>query len=549
MKINQVISALGMLLAGILVIVVTNSYVPKEYPVPDETKAALLLEQEPETESEPEPESLESEPETTREEPETEPTKETADSDSADRLNMAYQYPEGADGANPSQSIAGQTFSRLSARDADWISGIYGFAGIPPETLASQLGKEWQAEPGTIPAWSNVNVIFYNGDGQAISGYSNAKEILSMASVYAYWKEIQDSASFQQYAEHLWAASHRYIVNMSDVYTCEGCLDGLEEETEDIDPNLVTEPAADTEIAAEAEASALKDQELMSQYKLEDIPADWQTIEGPNRSIWESVVKAYERAGLLAAEDAPAPPSCPGHVDLNISAYIDGLDEEQGLFSRDIIGNQESNMDGRWTGWNQLNQSYVKDLEQLDWYGAYGLTVTTDMYIRNPLSSAEIAAYMNWLPEDTSQERRLVIRQALQSVGCIPYYWGGKPSAAGFDGNRFGSVVSADEDGRILKGLDCSGWINWVYWSALGSRLPYESTSGLIQCGAAISREELQAGDIIVKTGDSSHVYLFLAWAEDDHMYVIHETSGSINNVTISRFNVDWPYYRRLVPN
>ena len=87
-----------------------------------------------------------------------------------------------------------------------------------------------------------------------------------------------------------------------------------------------------------------------------------------------------------------------------------------------------------------------------------------------------------------------------------------------------------------------------MYWTALGTRLESESTSGLAQLGTATTREQLQAGDIIVRTNtENSHVYLFLAWAPEGEMYVIHETSGNINNVTVSRLNAEGPHYRRLL--
>ena len=69
------------------------------------------------------------------------------------------------------------------------------------------------------------------------------------------------------------------------------------------------------------------------------------------------------------------------------------------------------------------------------------------------------------LPADLSDTRRELIRYALSSVGKIPYHWGGKASRPDYNGNNFGTLVPADTEGRILKGLDCSGWINWVYWS------------------------------------------------------------------------------------
>ena len=115
------------------------------------------------------------------------------------------------------------------------------------------------------------------------------------------------------------------------------------------------------------------------------------------------------------------------------------------------------------------------------------------------------------------------------------------------EGNGFGTITRADEDGRILKGLDCSGWISWVYWTAFGSPLPAQSTSGLVNCGRGIAKEELRAGDILIRTGEQPHVYLFLAWAEDGSMYLIHETTGYVNNVMIDTYDVELPYYRDLI--
>lgn len=566
-KYRQALSVPLMLLAGGLIIVSTNAYVPKKYP-PKATEAAetgVWIEETPEDTTE----ETETIPETEAEEEELVSQKPPADADYAVRLNMAYRYPAGADPSSGDQSIAGKAFRSLSERDAGWISGIYGFAGIKPADLAKQLGKDQSAVMGkynyedeaqssdnpdswVITDWSGINVSFYDGDGLPISGYSNAKEIISMASVYAYWKGIQDQETFLKYTENLWAASHRYIVSMGDVYYCEGCPEYGEE-------MLPVETMAEETMPAETvptatQSNADEKEALMQQYSLEDIPPDWESLEGPGRDLWASVVEAYgEMATEIGAEEETTVPDpaevilCPGHIDLNVSAYIDGLNQNQGLFDRDVIGSKESNLDERWNGWTRFNRLYARSLEQQDWYRAYDLTVSDSIYIRNPLSSAEIAFYMNMLPDDTSSDRKAVIRQALQSVGCIPYYWGGKPAVSGFEGNGFGSITVPDEQGRMLRGLDCSGWVNWVYWSALGSRLPYESTSGLIQCGARIEREALKPGDIIVRTGSSAHVYLFLAWTDDDHMYVIHETSGSINNVTISRYNVHWPFYRRLI--
>lgn len=155
---------------------------------------------------------------------------------------------------------------------------------------------------------------------------------------------------------------------------------------------------------------------------------------------------------------------------------------------------------------------------------------------------------MNRLPADTSVTRRNIIHFALSSVGRVPYYWGGKPAASGYEGNHFGALIPADPKGRLLRGLDCSGWINWVYWSATGKRLAGESTSSLCLCGKQVSLSELKPGDIIVRTGANAHVVMFLGWTADGQMNVIHETSGSINNVMVATIGAPpWPYYRKLV--
>ena len=241
---------------------------------------------------------------------------------------------------------------------------------------------------------------------------------------------------------------------------------------------------------------------------------------------------------------------CYGHVDLSISAVVIGFEGKRNLFSVDPSGSQNTDDSEQWNGWEATYQDYVKTIAGQDWYTEYGLANTIGTYAANPLSASEINTYLSMLPADTSPKRRKVVQEALLSIGCIPYYWGGKPSGPGYETNGFGRIVSPDEDGRILRGLDCSGWINWVYWTALGSNLPAQSTSGLMSCGRGIEKKDLKAGDILIRAGSErsvAHVYLFLAWAENGSMYLIHETTGNANNVTINTFDLDLPYYRCLI--
>ena len=264
---------------------------------------------------------------------------------------------------------------------------------------------------------------------------------------------------------------------------------------------------------------------------------------------------------------------CPGHVDLYIRVKIIGLKEKKGLFSiakkaenaakvkleehanatdrtekeaSETADTKEKEVTAEWEGWTEETTAYVNKISSQDWFDDYGLSISS-ISLSNPLSNQEIDAYMNQLPPDTSVTRRNIVHFALSSVGRVPYYWGGKAAAPGYEGNNFGALVPSDNKGRILRGLDCSGWINWVYWSATGKRLAGESTSSLCLCGTKISRSELKPGDIIVRTGTGAHVVMFLSWNANGQMNVIHESSASVNNVSVKTMDAPWPYYRKLV--
>ena len=238
--------------------------------------------------------------------------------------------------------------------------------------------------------------------------------------------------------------------------------------------------------------------------------------------------------------------SCPGHIDIYIRIDLKGIDDENGLIAADRIGNDPANFNDRWQGWTEERIAEAKELNSQDWFSRYGLTISA-INLAQPLSIDEVNYYMSLLDAEVSYQRRDIIEYALNSVGRVPYYWGGKPYGGGYGSNSFGTVTWPDEKGRVLRGLDCSGWINWIYWSVTGSSLHGESTGTLVGCGRRIQRSELQPGDIIIRTGADAHVVMFLDWTQNGNMLVIHETGSLINNVVVSEMTADWPYYRSLI--
>lgn len=556
------------------------------------------------------------------------------------QLNLAYRYPEGADETDPLNSKAGIIFKKLMEKDEAWMSNLFDLSDTSPEKMASRLGRSRQSvmgkynfkddkhDPGnpdtwTINSFKKVHMQYLNGDGGVSNGFSNVVPIMSMASVYTWFQDLEDDEAFLDYAMRLWNDSHDYSISIGDVYYCKGCLskDGEQLELEALLAEDAMERAAavagavsgfqlspsqsgGTAAEAQTETAAVKGPGAFLETYPETLP-DSQTADldetGSDAPAPESAAEALRQdagmdssqaeASVLAIADTPAPAAaetalasaaehisepeaplatasdaaehpeeteaagkrlkeenkCPGHVDLYIKAKVIGVNEKKNLFAIDSAGNNDKNKSGDgWEGWNTYTKSYATRMSGQDWYERYGLSVSF-FSVRNPLTAFEIEEYMNELPSYLSEEKKKMIHYALSSVGKVPYYWGGKAASKSYDGNSFGVIVAPDENGRILRGLDCSGWIGWVYWSSTGKRLPYESTSGLAAYGTPIGRSQLEPGDIVLRTGDNAHVIMFLGWTEDGKIRCVQETSGSVNNVTISDREANWPYYRRLI--
>lgn len=273
--------------------------------------------------------------------------------------------------------------------------------------------------------------------------------------------------------------------------------------------------------------------------------------------VQQSIAAEEEKQSANTETDVKSKNYCPGHVDLYVKVTIYGFEDAKGLRTVALSADDQDENEATksldaalarngWNGWTEEQMGYVQKLISQDWFKTYGLSIST-INPKQPLTEEEISKYLSSLPDDISEARKAVIQFALSSVGKIPYYWGGKASAASYEKNGFGRVIEADYKGRVLRGLDCSGWVQWVYWSAIGNRLNgASSTATLIGEGEKIRRSELQPGDIIVRVGADSHVVMFLQWAGNGNMIVIHENSGA-NNVSVSEVTANYPYYRKLI--
>ena len=504
-------------------------------------------------------------------------------------LNLAYLYEDGADSTDPADSYAGRLYDLLALKDASWISGLYDLYNYTPQQLAALLGLPETAvtsPSGIIPEFRNISVHFVNSEQQETGSTSNAREIISIINTLHYFGILKDMKTMEDCADKLWNASHKYSVRIGGIYYCDGsCLDEAADGQRDAE-EFGTEAAgaqtagvepADAVIAgseaagAEAVGAAVAGSETTGAEAVEAVAgaetvgtaaAGTEAVESgaaggePVSSMAASAAEA-ETAAVASFSDAssvgsgdsdtgPADGSqtCPGHVDCTVLAVVKGTAEADSLFQ--AADTLEAVKASGWTGWNADTRNMAGALLAQDWSQEYGL-YTVDYPVKGLLNSQEIELYMSLVPEDASQQRKDFVRYALTSVGKIPYYWGGKPSAPGYTGNSFGSLTVPDEDGRILKGLDCSGWINWVYWSATGRGLGAQSTRTLLGSGTPVSRDELLPGDICIRFNPMAHVVIFLGWTAEGNMLCIQETTGNSNNVEVGTVTSNWESYLRIL--
>lgn len=520
-------------------------------------------------------------------------------------LNLAYLYEDGADSTDPADSYAGRLYDLLALKDASWISGLYDLYNYTPQQLAALLGLPETAvtsTSGIIPEFRNISVHFVNSEQQETGSTSNAREIISIINTLHYFGILKDMKTMEDCADKLWNASHKYSVRIGGIYYCDGsCLDEAADGRRDAEESgteaagaqragvepadavIAGSKAAGAETAgavvagsqtagAEAVEAAVAGSETTGAEAVEavagaetvgtaatgtDAVESGAAVGEPVGSMAASAEAEAETAAVASFSDAssvgsgdsdtgPADGSrtCPGHVDCTVLAVVKGTAEADSLFQ--AADTLEAVKASGWTGWNADTRNMAGALLAQDWSQEYGL-YTVDYPVKGLLNSQEIELYMSLVPEDASRQRKDFVRYALTSVGKIPYYWGGKPSAPGYTGNGFGSLTVPDEDGRLLKGLDCSGWINWVYWSVTGKGLGAQSTGTLLGCGSPVARDELLPGDICIRFNPMAHVVIFLGWTAEGNMLCIQETTGNSNNVEVGTVTSNWESYRRIL--
>lgn len=154
--------------------------------------------------------------------------------------------------------------------------------------------------------------------------------------------------------------------------------------------------------------------------------------------------------------------------------------------------------------------------------------------------SGDTAALIRSLPEGLSPEREAVVRTACSLVGKVNYFWGGKSLVIGWDA-RWGELRQVTAAGSSTTGtyrpygLDCSGFVDWVFYNATnGSYIIGHGGGATMQHSYCtdISWEDARPGDLVF-CPDNSHVGIVGGRDANGELLIIHCASG-YNNVVIT---------------
>ena len=156
------------------------------------------------------------------------------------------------------------------------------------------------------------------------------------------------------------------------------------------------------------------------------------------------------------------------------------------------------------------------------------------------LSPEELEGILVLIPENLSAQRRQVILTGAQLLGRVHYFWGGKSLVLGWD-SRWGTptrvwAAGSPSTGTVRPfGLDCSGFVDWVFYNVSGGTYVIGHGGGASAQHSyctTIPWSQAQPGDLAFYPADH-HVGIIVGYDDAGNVKIMHCASGS-NNVVVT---------------
>lgn len=152
------------------------------------------------------------------------------------------------------------------------------------------------------------------------------------------------------------------------------------------------------------------------------------------------------------------------------------------------------------------------------------------------ISDAALRDILDNFPEAVSEKRKATVKTAFSLVGKVSLFWAEKSSAIGWD-SRWGTPRKVTAAGSnttgmtIPYGLDCSGFVDWVFNNTFGVVVGHGggARSQYSYC-RKISWAEAQPGDLVFYP-DLGHVGIVAGYDGEGNVLIVH---CSLNGVVVT---------------
>jgi len=163
------------------------------------------------------------------------------------------------------------------------------------------------------------------------------------------------------------------------------------------------------------------------------------------------------------------------------------------------------------------------------------------------LSTEEIRDIQSKIPDNIEIEREVLVDKALSLVNQVNYFWGGKSYNIGVDA-RWGQNMEVTSNGSSSTGtikpygLDCSGFISWVFINA-GAPLETigDGTTNQWNTSTLIPKIQARKGDLVFlavpNTIKTNHIGIIVGKDEEGNLLVAQKTSGINKKLERGKYN------------